>query len=56
MHICLVGNNRTPVQRNWEAGPHPEEARSAVSKDGGIGIRASWFETRGDALLTTGRE
>ena len=31
MHICLVGNNRTPVQGNQ---PHPEEARSAVSKDG----------------------
>src|SRR5439155_430748 len=28
MHICLVGNNRTPVQGNQ---PHPEEARSAVS-------------------------
>jgi hypothetical protein len=29
--------------------PHPEEARSAVSKDG------SWFETRGVAALLTMR-
>src|SRR5260221_11684334 len=29
--------------------PHPEEPRSGVSKDG---PRASWFETREDALLT----
>ena len=29
--------------------PHPEEARSAVSKDR---PRAKWFETRADALLT----
>jgi hypothetical protein len=32
-----------------ELSPHPEEPRSGVSKDE---ARASWFETREDALLT----
>jgi hypothetical protein len=32
--------------------PHPEEPRSGVSKDGRIGIAASWFETALARLLT----
>jgi hypothetical protein len=34
---------------HFDEGPHPEEARSAVSKDDELS--ASWFETR-FALLT----
>ena len=43
-HICLVGNNRAPVQ-GILVSPHPEEPRSGVSKDEATD-RASWFETR----------
>src|SRR5689334_7945277 len=38
-------------QRGNRAFPHPEEARSAVSKDEAK-VRASWFETSENALLT----
>jgi hypothetical protein len=39
-----------PTLRFYTHRPHPEERRSRVSKDSGS--RASWFETREDALLT----
>ena len=45
MHICLVGNNRTPVRTNLIL----RSGASRVSKDG---PRALWFETREAALLT----
>src|SRR4051794_39390649 len=50
-HICLVGNNRPAVQPAVGL-PRPEERPfGRVSKDG---PRASWLETREDALLTRG--
>jgi hypothetical protein len=50
MHIWLVGNNRTTVQELTlilRGG-----LQAASRRMGGIGIGASWFETREDALLT----
>jgi hypothetical protein len=46
MHICLVSNNRTPVQGTTLI---LRSGDSRVSKDR---PQASWLETREDALLT----